>query len=114
MQNIVNMYYQAIIQKDMNLINELLEDGFQMIHINGMIQTKEQFVQAILKDDIHYDLYSIQKIEETKINDKAMLEIKIKLVANLYHSGKRDWQLTSKMMCVKRNQWKIYRIIESY
>lgn len=50
--------YRAMVDKDMIVLNNMLDEDFQIIHKNGMIQSKEDYLKAI-KDSV-MNFYSYQ------------------------------------------------------
>lgn len=111
MKELYKKLYEACIQKDEMKLNELLDESFQIIHVNGMIQTKVEFIQSIVKGMIQYESFTIQKWDETMMEDKAVIMIDNKVSANFFLTGSRTWNLSEKVALLRKDRWYIYRIL---
>lgn len=113
MKEILVSFYQSIIDKEQSFLEQMLDSNFQIIHINGMIQNKEQFINAILNESIVYISYEVISIQETKMDDRGVIAANIKATANLYNSGIKEWNISTKIALFEKEEWKIYRILET-
>lgn len=113
MKEFVKAYYQAIIEKDEETLKKMIDNTFQIIHINGMIQNKEQFINAVINDNISYYAYSLETIQQEEKDDKMVVIANVKLVANLYRTGKKERFIQTKIAFMTKEDWKIYRILET-
>ena len=47
--------YQGMTEKDGNLLEDILHPDFVLMHMTGMRQTKEEFIQAVQNGTLNYD-----------------------------------------------------------
>lgn len=113
MKELYEALYEAMINKEIDSINEILDSSFQIIHVNGMIQTKEEFMKAIADGTLVYESFEMMKVQESMMEDRGVLMIDSRIKANIYHTGIRNWNLSSKIALLKKEKWQIYRIIET-
>lgn len=65
--------YDGMIQKDGSLLEEILDDGFVLVHMTGMRQSKEEYVRAILDGTLNYFSAAHHKMETEIHGDTAKL-----------------------------------------
>lgn len=86
-ETVLNRYKameQAMIDKNMTILNEIILDGTTFRHMSGMVQTKEEYLKDIEDGLLDYQAYSIEN-EEISINgDDAYINAKVTLTANAY------------------------------
>lgn len=83
----------AGIHKDTNKINEILSDDYILIHMTGMKQTKEDYINSVKNGELkYYD--SVHESIEIKINnDTANIIAKTKTLASPFGMTKSWWRL---------------------
>ena len=75
---------QAMIDKDIDKLNEIVENGTTFTHMSGKIQTKEEYFEEIRNSTLNYYKYKIVN-PKIQVNDnKAKIEAVVRLTAKVY------------------------------
>ena len=53
-QNCYKEMYSAMIAKDRSALEEVLDDSFVLVHMTGMRQSKDEFINAVLDGTLNY------------------------------------------------------------
>ena len=82
----------AMINKDMETLNKMVKDDKKYVHMDGKVQTKEEFFEEIRNGTLNY-YKSVLVVDEITIHDnKANLKGKTTVTAKVY--GKEgEWTL---------------------
>lgn len=78
-------FQQALIDKDDVKLNEILTDGYELVHMSGKRQTKQEFISEVMDGTLNY--YRSEIIEPTVLWDdgeKATLVGDVMLTAKVY------------------------------
>ena len=113
MEELYNEFYEALIQKDEEKLYRMLDTSFQILHINGMMQNKEEFIQSVLNHTLDFFSQELVSIDTDVNRSRCVISGNSKVNANLYYTGQRDWYLTLKMACIKKDRWKVAKAILS-
>ena len=100
--------YRAMIAKDAEALNDVLDDSFVLVHMTGMRQDKKAFIKAVENGTLNY--YSCRDDSiDVKINgNTAMLIGKSQVSAAVFGGGKHTWRLEQDLTLVKRDdKWLI-------
>ena len=100
--------YRAMIAKDAETLNDVLDDSFVLVHMTGMRQDKKAFIKAVENGTLNY--YSCRDDSiDVKINgNTAMLIGKSQVSAAVFGGGKHTWRLEQDLTLVKRDdKWLI-------
>ncbi len=82
----------AMIQKDMKKLNEIVKDDKKFVHMDGKTQTKEEFFEEIRNGTLNY-FNSILKDEVITVSgNKANIKGKTTLKAKVY-GQEGEWTL---------------------
>lgn len=85
----------AMIEKDFEKLNEIILDNYQLTHMSGRKQNKEDFIDEIMNGTLNY-YESIINYPEIIINgNQAILIADVTLDANVY-GAKGRWTLDTK------------------
>lgn len=95
--------YQGMIQKDMNLLDEVLDESFVLVHMTGMRQTKKQYMDYIANGTLNYYSEKTDGIDITVSGESAQFVGKSKVNAAVFGGGKNLWRLRLSMKAIKRN-----------
>lgn len=91
-----NLYIElcdASINKDLNKLDEILADDYILVHMTGMNQTKEDYINSVKKGELKY-YESIHEDIEINIKDnKATIIGKAKTLASPFGMHKSWWRL---------------------
>ena len=102
--------YRAMIAKDADALNEVLDDSFVLIHMTGMRQPKAAFIQAVLNGTLNYYTCEDDSVEVTLRGDTADLAGKSRVSAAVFGGGRHTWRLQQDLTLIKRQgRWLITR-----
>ena len=106
--------YEGMIAKDEAALREALDAGFVLVHMTGMRQSREEFINAVLDGTLNY--YSAEHENmPVKINgDTAVLTGQSNVAAAVFGGGRSNWRLQQKCSLKKIDGlWKITRSVAS-
>ena len=110
-KEIYNELYRAMIAKDTEVLELLLNDNFELIHMTGMRQSKMEFIKAIKSGVLNY--YSCEGTDFTSqdFGSKANIIGKSRVNASVFGGGRRTWPLQLHIELVKNGkEWEIIKI----
>ncbi|WP_407463172.1 nuclear transport factor 2 family protein [Methanobrevibacter sp.] len=97
-------FQYAMIEKDLEKLNELLEDNYTLTHMSGKTQTKDEYIGEIMDGTLNYYKSIINNpIITIKEKDKALLKADVTLDAKVY-GMKGTWTLHSEQTMEKINE----------
>ena len=104
----------ASINKDLDKLNEILADNYILVHMTGMNQTKEDYINSVKNGDLKY-YESIHESIDVKIdNNKASVIGKTKTLASPFGISKSWWRLRQDLDLEKINgKWMIIHSVAS-
>ena len=99
-------FLKAMIEKDEKKLNEIIDDNYTLTHMSGKTQTKEEFIDDIMKGILNYYNSTIIEPEITIINDNLTRIIAdVELEAKVY-GIKGTWTLNTDLSMKKvDNEW---------
>ena len=107
--------YDGMIAKDEATLREALDDSFVLVHMTGMRQSREEFINAILNGTLNY--YSAEHENmpvEISSDGTAVLTGQSYVAAAVFGGGKSNWRLQQKCSLKKiGGTWKITRSVAS-
>ena len=83
---------QAMIDKDIEALDSMFQDGTIFTHMSGKTQTKEEFFGEIADGTLNYFAYVIHDPQITINEDEAELTASVTLTAKVYGAS-GDWTL---------------------
>ena len=96
-------FQYAMIEKDLEKLNELLKDNYTLRHMSGKTQTKTEYIDEIMDGTLNYYKSIINNpIIMIKEKDKALLKADVTLDAKVY-GMKGTWTLHSEQTMEKIN-----------
>ena len=96
-------FQYAMIEKDLEKLNELLEDNYTLTHMSGKTQTKDEYIGEIMDGTLNYYKSIIHNPNIIiKEKDKAILKADVTLDAKVY-GMKGTWTLHSEQIMEKIN-----------
>ena len=113
-QDCYEKMYEAMIEKNVKLLNEVFDEDFVLVHMTGMRQNKKEFINAVIDGTLNY--YSaVHENMHVEINDDtAIITGQSYVKEAVFGGGKHDWNLQQKCSLKKINdKWKITRSIAS-
>ena len=97
-------FQYAMIEKDLEKLNELLKDNYTLRHMSGKTQTKTEYIDEIMDGTLNYYKSIINNpIIMIKEKDKALLKADVTLDAKVY-GMKGTWTLHSEQTMEKINK----------
>ena len=95
--------YRGMIEKDMELLDESLDESFVLVHMTGMQQTKSQYMDYIANGTFNYYSEKTGHMEIAVNGEQAKLVGQSRVNAAVFGGGKHVWNLQLSMKAVKRN-----------
>lgn len=106
--------YQLMIRKDTDNLAKILSDKFALHHMTGMVQKKQEFLQAIRQGILNYLSTSHEKIDVQITGDYAQLTGDSLVLAEVFGGGRHTWRLRQTISCKKENDaWIMEKSIAS-
>ena len=97
-------FQYAMIEKDLEKLNELLKDNYTLRHMSGKTQTKTEYIDQIMDGTLNYYKSIINNpIIMIKEKVKAILKADVTLDAKVY-GMKGTWTLHSEQTMEKINE----------
>ena len=91
---------QAMVDKDIDTLDEIVLDGTTFRHMSGKVQTKEEYFADIKSGRLDYQSYTISKEKSTVDGDDAILTARVVLTANAY-GAQGSWPFNVSVHFVK-------------
>ena len=104
----------AMIKKDREALDDVLDDSYVLVHMTGMRQSKSEFIDAVMDGTLNY--YSaVHESESVEITgDTAVVVGRSYVQAAVFGGGKHYWHLQQTCSLKKTNgNWKITRSVAS-
>ena len=95
-------FQYAMIEKDLEKLNELLDDSYTLTHMSGKTQTKTEYIGEIMDETLNYYESIINNPIITITENKALLKADVTLDAKVY-GMKGKWTLHSEQTMEKIN-----------
>ena len=106
--------YRGMIEKDMELLEESLDESFVLVHMTGMRQTKRQYMDYIANGTLNYYSEKTEHMEIAVDGEQAKLVGQSRVNAAVFGGGKHVWNLQLSMKAVKRNgKWYMTEAVAS-
>lgn len=98
------LLYQGMVEKDKAVLEKVLAPEFVLVHMTGMRQPKEAFIQSVLDGTLNYAWAHHQKISVQSTQEKqAQLTGQSLVHAAVFGGGFHTWRLQLQCRLVKRN-----------
>ena len=95
--------YQAMVDKDTATLNRVHADEFVLIHMTGMRQSKQEYIQAIADGTLNYYSAEHEQADIVIDGDHATLTGRSRVTAAVFGGGKNTWRLQLRFQLVRRN-----------
>ncbi len=107
--------YTASIEKNAKLIRESLSNDYVLVHMTGMRQGAEEYIQAVLNGTLNYFSANHTSIEVSFQDEAhASLDGKSIVSAAVFGGGRHTWRLRQRMKMIKEDgKWKITESVAS-
>lgn len=85
--------YRCMIDKDTVALGRLLDDSFVLMHMTGMRQSKQDFLDSIADGTLNYYSCDDTRLAITVDGENARCTGKSKVGASVFGGGKYIWRL---------------------
>lgn len=99
--------YNAMVAKDTATLNRVHADGFVLIHMTGMRQSKAEYIRAIADGTLNYYSAEHEEMDITIKGNTATLTGKSRVTAAVFGGSRGTWRLRLRFTLEKQNgQWR--------
>ena len=106
--------YQFMIKKDTGQLEGILSDGFSLHHMTGMVQKKQEFLNAVRQGILNYFSAAHERIDVRVTGNHALLTGDSRVIAAVFGGGRHTWQLRQTISCKKEHgTWIIEKSVAS-
>lgn len=107
-ENAYRAMYEAMVKKDRDSLSAVLEDGFVLLHMTGMQQSKDAFIRAVEDGTLNYYSAVHEHFDIAVHGDLAELIGQSVVNAAVFGGGRHTWRLQLACKLKKyNNHWKI-------
>ena len=100
--------YRGMISKDKNVLLDVLDDPFVLVHMTGLRQSKMDFIQAVEDGALNYYSADHQRMEVNVYGNRAELIGQSRVNAAVFGGGRNTWRLQLKLKLEQTaGVWKI-------
>ena len=95
-QQIEQLYremYKAMVTKDTATLNRVHADDFILVHMTGMRQSKQQYIDAIADGTLNYYSTTHEQMDIAIEGDTATLTGRSRVTAAVFGGGRHTWSL---------------------
>ena len=109
-EQIIQLYhemYAAMVNKDSAELNRVHDDSFALVHMTGMRQSKQEYINAIMDCTLNYYAASHEDMQVEINGETAVLIGRSKVTAAVFGGGKHTWRLQLRFQLLKKNgEWR--------
>ena len=105
-QQIEQLYqemYQAMVEKDTVTLNRVHADDFVLVHMTGMRQSKQEYINAIADGTLNYFSAEHEQMDIQIDGDTATLTGRSRVTAAVFGGGRGTWRLQLRFKLAKRD-----------
>ena len=107
-KNCYRQMYNGMVAKDRKILAGVLDETFVLIHMSGMRQDKEAFIQAVENGTLNYYSARHQNVDADINDSKAILTGRSMVNAAVFGGGRHTWRLQLTLKLIKVDEeWKI-------
>ena len=100
--------YQAMVAKDRAALERVHDDEFVLVHMTGMNQNKQSYIDSIIDGTLNYYSEQTDKLEIEVKGDEAVMVGQSRVNAAVFGGGRHTWRLQLRFRLVKRaDGWKL-------
>ena len=104
LENAYKQMYCGMIEKNREVLSEVLGSDFVLIHMTGMRQSKEAFIRAVEDGTLNYFSAEHQNIEPEIHGDTAVLIGQSIVNAAVFGGRRNTWRLQLKIKLTKNRE----------
>lgn len=105
------LMYEGMVNKDEDLLQEVLDPAFVLIHMTGMRQPKAEFIWAVRDGTLNYSSARHQHMDVSVKGKEAELIGKSLVHAAVFGGGWHTWRL--QLRCKLRKNDGVWQITEA-
>ena len=94
--------YEAMVAKDTATLNRVHADDFVLVHMTGMHQSKQEYINAIADGTLNYYSAQHEQMDIQIDGDQATLTGRSRVTAAVFGGGRGTWRLQLRFKLVKR------------
>ena len=105
-EQIIALYhqmYQAMVEKDTATLNRIHAPEFVLVHMTGLRQAKQAYIQAIADGTLNYYSAEHEQMDVAVNNEHATLQGRSRVSAAVFGGGRHSWNLHLTFQLVKRD-----------
>ncbi len=108
-EKIVKLYkamYSAMVRKDKAELERIHDDSFILYHMTGTMQTKEEYISAILNGTLNYYSAVHEDMQVTVSGSTANFKGKSRVTAAVFGGDRHTWRLELDFELIrKQSEW---------
>ena len=98
--------YTAMVKKDRAELERVHDDSFVLVHMTGMRQPKDVYINSIMDGTLNYYSASHEDMQVEVNGDTAVLTGRSRVNAAVFGGGKHTWRLQLRFQLVKKDsEW---------
>ena len=102
--------YSAMIRKDREELERVHDNGFVLVHMTGMRQSKREYIDSIMNGTLNYFSAETEGLDITVDGDRATMTGRSRVNAAVFGGGRHTWRLQLKFELMHRaDGWKLTR-----
>ena len=109
-EQIIQLYkemYTAMMNKDRAELERVHDDSFVLVHMTGMRQSKQEYINAIMDGTLNYYSAEHEDMQVEVKDNTAVLVGRSRVTAAVFGGGKHTWRLQLLFQIVKKNgEWR--------
>ena len=100
-------YWHCMITKNADGLRDLMADDYYLLHMTGVKQSAEVFLNGLLDGTFNYYSADHDSIEVSLNGDHAIMTGRSRVMAAVYGGRKRSWRLQGDFtLCRENGDWK--------
>ncbi len=105
-EDVYREMYKHMINKDILQLSRLLDDSFVLVHMTGMRQSKQEYLNAIADGSLNYFSEEPESISVSFNGNKAFLIGQSRVEAAVFGGGRHIWRLELDIDLINQSgQW---------
>ena len=101
-------YWKYMIDKNVEGLRTLMADDYYLMHMTGVKQSKEVFLNGLVDGTFNYYIAEHDQIDVVINGDTATMVGKSRVLAAVYGGGKNTWRLQGDFTLRKEaGKWKL-------
>ena len=107
-EQVYHEMYRAMVSKDRAELERLHDDSFVLVHMTGMQQSKEVYINSIMDGALNYYSEHTEGLDIKITGDTAVMTGRSKVTAAVFGGGKHTWRLQLRFTLARTaDGWKL-------